>query len=355
MKVAIDISPITSGHFLQHRVRGTGFYLNNLKEALLDKYGEDEFVFTKRGDKLDKKIDLIHYPYFEPFFLTLSLRKPVKTIITVHDLTPIVFRDDFPSGLKGEVKWQIQKQILKNSDFIITDSESSKKDIVKATNYNESKIKVIYLAAGKHFRPVSDEKKREIIRKFNLPQKFALYVGDVTSNKNLPRLIEAVNRTSYPLVIVGQAFENEDYDKSNLWNKDLKKSQELAARNKNIISLGFVENEDLVGLYNAAIALCMPSLYEGFGLPILEAMQSGCPVITSKSGSLPEVAGKAAYYVDPLSIDSIKDGIEKVLEDHDLRDKLIKMGFENAKKFTWEKTAMETYEVYKKISETSNG
>ncbi len=353
MKVAIDISPITSGHFLQHRVRGTGFYLNNLKEALLEKYGEGEFLFTKRGEKLDGKIDLIHYPYFEPFFLTLPLKKTVKTVITVHDFTPIVFKNEFPSGLKGGVKWQIQKKILKNSDFIITDSESSKKDIVKIANYEDSKIRVVYLAAGKHYKPVSVEKKNQVIKKFNLPQKFALYVGDVTSNKNLPRLMEAINLTNYPLVIVGQAFKNKNYDKNSPWNKDLKNSQELAAKNKNIISLGFVENEDLVGIYNSAVVLCMPSLYEGFGLPILEAMQSGCPVITSKSGSLPEVAGNAAYYVDPLSVDSIREGIENIFEDNELRGKFIKLGFENAKKFNWEKTAMETYEVYKKISEFS--
>ena len=350
MRVAIDLSPITSGHYLQHRVRGTGFYLNNLKEALLNKYGDKEFVFAKRGVNLDKNIDLIHYPYFEPFFLTLPLKKTAKTIITVHDLTPIVFKNDFPRGLKGGVKWQIQKKILKNSDLIITDSESSKKDIVRIVNYDESKIKVIYLAAGKRFRPISEEEKREVIKKFNLPQKFALYVGDVTSNKNLPRLIEAMNRTEYPLVIVGQAFKNENFDRNNPWNRDLKKSQELAAKNEKIISLGFVDNEDLVGLYNAAWVLCMPSLYEGFGLPILEAMQSGCPVITSKSGSLKEVAGEAAYYVDPTSVDSIKDGIEKMFSDEKTRENLKKLGFENAKKFTWDKTARETYEAYKIVS-----
>ncbi len=349
MKVAIDVSPITSGHYLQHRVRGTGFYLNNLKEALIEKYGPEDFVLIKRGDKISHSTDLIHYPYFEPFFITLPIIKTVKTIITVHDLTPLVFRNDFPVGIKGAFKWQIQKKILKNSDLIITDSESSKKDIAKIVGYETSGIKVIYLAAAKHFRQITEEKKKEVVRKFSLPDKFALYVGDVTPNKNLPRLIEAINNTNYSLVIVGQAFKNTQYDADNLWNKDLKKAQELASKNNKVISLGFVDDEDLVAIYNVATVLVMPSLYEGFGLPILEAMQSGCPVITSKLGSLAEVAGDGACYVDPLSTDSIKAGLSGVIEDEKFRENLIKQGFENVKKFSWEKTAKETYDAYVEI------
>lgn len=349
MRVAIDISPITTGHYLQHRVRGTGFYLTNLKGALLKEYGESEFTFTKRGDKISEKIDVIHYPYFEPFFLTLPIKKPAKTIITVHDLTPIVFKNDFPSGIKGNFKWQIQKNILRKTDLVITDSESSKKDILRIVGLNESKVKVVYLAAADHFRQVTEEKKLMIKKKFNLPSEFILYVGDVTSNKNLPRLIEAVNKTDYSMVIVGQAFKNLNYDKNNAWNKDLKRAQELASKNKKIITLGFVQDEDLVGLYNCATALVLPSLYEGFGLPILEAMQSGCPVLSAKSGSIPEIAGNAVLYVDPFRVDSIKEGIEKLMTDKKLRENLIKSGLENCKKFTWKKTAKETYEAYRSL------
>lgn len=193
------------------------------------------------------------------------------------------------------------------------------------------------------------KKKRELIKKFNLPNKFALYVGDVTPNKNLPRLIQALNKTNYPLVIIGQAFKNTQYDTNNAWNTDLKKAHDLALGNKNILSLGFVNDEDLVAIYNCATVLMMPSLYEGFGLPVLEAMQSGCPVITSKSGSLLEVAGDGACFVDPLSIDSIAEGVNKVFEDEKFRENLIKHGFENVKKFSWEKTARETYAAYVEI------
>ena len=116
-----------------------------------------------------------------------------------------------------------------------------------------------------------------------------------------------------------------------------------------IIPVGFVEDEDLVNLYNGAAAFIMPSFYEGFGLPILEAMQSGCPVITSKSGSIEEVAGEAPYYVNPESIESIEKGINKVMGDNNLRSDLSNKGMLQAKKFSWEKTAEETIKVYKKV------
>jgi glycosyltransferase involved in cell wall biosynthesis len=191
----------------------------------------------------------------------------------------------------------------------------------------------------------------EATRKFKLPDKYILYVGDVTWNKNLPRLIEAVNKTKYPLVIVGNAFKKDDHDYSNPWNQDLKKAKELASRNNNIISLGFVEDDELVALYNSAHLFLMPSLYEGFGLPILEAMQSGCPVVCSDKGSLGEVAGNAAWFVNPTDVGSIIQGIEKVFEDEKVRKNLIDEGFSQAKKFSWKKTADETVKVYENVNE----
>ncbi len=348
MRVAIDISPLHSGHYLQHRVRGTGFYLQNLREGLLKYQTEGEFLFFNRGEKIPNGIDLIHYPYFEPFFLTIPLVKRKKTVVTVHDLTPLVFKDNFPVGVRGEMKWRIQKNSLERSDAIIADSNSSKRDILRFLNFDTQKVHVVYLAAASHFKQIPVDKKNEVKHRLNLPDKFALYVGDATWNKNLPRLIEAINKTDYYLVIAGGAFKSKDYDKTNPWNKDLAFSQALAEKNEKIISLGFVENDDLAALYNAAILFVMPSLYEGFGLPILEAMQSGCPAVTSKSGSLREVAEEAAYFVDPLRSDSIAHGIKKVWEENQIREKLSKAGLKQAKKFSWDKSVSNTIEVYKK-------
>jgi len=348
MKIGIDISPLKSGHYLHHRVRGTGFYLTNLKDSLEKYFPENDYFYFKRGDEIPKDIDLVHIPYFEPFFLTLPIVKKNKLVVTVHDLTPIVFSKEFPSGIKGKLKWEMQKNILKRSDGIITDSFSSKKDLIKFTGINSNKIDVVQLAAAEHFHQIKT-KNLKIIKKYNLPENFLLYVGDATWNKNLPNMIKAINNTDYNLVVVGNAFINKDYDKSNPWNKDLHEAQVLASSNNKILPLGFVSDEDLIEIYNLATVFIMPSYYEGFGLPILEAMQSGCPVITTKEGSLSEVSDSAAYFVSPDSIDSIANGINEIMEDKELRTALSKKGLTQAQKFSWKETARRTNDVYRKI------
>ena len=148
MKIAIDVSPLQT----EHKVRGVGFYLEHLKSALVKYHSENKYIFFVRGEKLPEDIDLIHFPYFEPFFLALPLYKKFKTVVTVHDLTPIVFNQNFPRGIKGEIKWQMQKFSLRKSNRIITDSNCSKNDIVKYVGINRDLIDVVYLAAGEKFK-----------------------------------------------------------------------------------------------------------------------------------------------------------------------------------------------------------
>lgn len=351
MKIAIDVSPLEENRNIAHKVRGTGFYLQNLKRFLLKYHIENEYIFFTRGEKLPNNVDLVHYPYFEPFFLTLPFKKKFKTVITVHDLTPLVFPEHFPSGIKGKIKWVIQKKSLRKADAIITDSESSKKDIIKFTGVNEDKIHVIYLAAGEEYKKVQSSKLKvkSLRARYQLPEKFVLYVGDATWNKNLPRLVQAIKKVNIPLVLVGKALSQKEIDITNPWNKDLVTVQKLINEDKNIITLGFIPTEELVTIYNMATVFVMPSLYEGFGLPILESMQSGCPVITSKEGSIPEIAGDSAYFVDAYSADSIAEGISKVFSNEKIRKELSKNGIENAKKFSWVETAKKTNTVYKKV------
>ncbi len=332
---------------LKHRVRGTGFYAKNLLNSFR-KYSDEIDINLVR--KIPEDADLVHYPFFEPFFLTLPLFKTKKTVVTVHDLTPLRFSENFPVGIRGSVKWQIQKMSLRRVDTIIADSQNSKNDILKFIGLGEDKVHVIYLAAGEEFKKLkSRDWKSEIIKRYNLPEKFVLYVGDVTWNKNLPRIIEAVKKINIPLVLVGKALVNKDFDKKNPWNQDLIKIQELARNDDRIKILGFVEDSDLVSLYNLATVFVMPSLYEGFGLPILEAMNCGCPVITSKEGSLKEVAGDAVFYVDAYNLESIADGIRNVYENETLAKSLSEKGFLQAKNFSWKKTVFETLGIYKSL------
>lgn len=339
MKIAIDISPLQTGH----KVRGVGFYLEHLKNSLVKYFPENEYVFFQRGEKLADDVEVVHFPYFEPFFLARPIYNKFKTVVTIHDLTPIVFPSLFPRGIKGELKWYMQKLALKKANAIITDSKNSKEDVVRFVGVRESKVKVVYLAAGEQFKKIKAK------NKFNLPDKFVLYVGDVTPNKNLPRLLDAAKELKIPLVMVGKNLVNEEYDKTNPWNVDLNRVHELAEGDKNIMRLGFVSDEDLVSIFNLATVFCMPSIYEGFGLPILEAQACGCPVITTKEGSLKEVAGNSAFIVDAFNVESIKEGIKKVFSDEKLQKELSEKGFLNSQKFSWKKTAQETINAYKNI------
>jgi len=346
MKIAIDVSPLQTGH----KVRGVGFYLEHLRKALLDYHPENEYTFFTRGEKLPDNIDVVHFPYFEPFFLALPIYNRFKTVVTVHDLTPIVFPKAFPRGLKGELKWQMQRRALKNANAIVTDSDSSKKDIIKFVKVNPDNISVVYLAAGEEFRVLDKGLwSKEIRKKYNLPNKFCLYVGDVTWNKNVPRIINACKLTNVPLVLVGKALAATDFDRNNPWNKDLLEVNLLTEGQKNILKLGFIDTKDLISIYNFATVFVMPSLYEGFGLPILEAMACGCPVITSREGSLKEVAGNAAFYVDAYNETDIAEGIKKLFKNKQLQNEFKQKGLEQVKKFSWEKTALETIRTYEKV------
>lgn len=344
MKIAIDISPLSSGH----KVRGVGFYLKHLKEALQQYFPDNEYIWFEKASEIPQTVDAVHYPYFDPFILSLPLRRKYKTIITVHDLTPLVLPELFPAGFKGLLKWRVQRLALKTVDAIITDSVCSRQDVVKLVGVKANKVFAVHLAAGEEFKQLGNKQsiREKITKKYHLPEKFALYVGDVTPNKNIPRIMKAAIQTSIPLVMVGKALSQEKFDTNNPWNKDLVEAKFILTQGKNISILGFVSDEDLVSLYNCATLAIMPSLYEGFGLPVLEAMQSGCPVISSHGGSLQEVAGEAAYIVDPQNIDNMAEGLSKVFYDEQLQLLLQKKGFEQAKKFSWRATAADTLKVY---------
>ena len=348
MKIAIDVSPVSQSSL--HKVRGVGMYIKNLTENLQKIDKKNTYVFIEKKEDLSNNIDVIHFPYFDPFFLTLPLKNKTKTIVTVHDLTPIIFKKNFHSGIKGAIKWNIQKRLLKKVDKIITDSDSSKKDISRILGINPGKISVICLAPANSFNKLEGgEWEKTLRKKYDLPEKFALYVGDVTWNKNLPNLVDAFLKTNIPLVMVGKALVNKDFDKKNPWNSDLLQIINKIENEKQFLRLGFLSEEELVQIYNLATLFVMPSFYEGFGLPVVEAMRCGCPVVTTREGSLKEVAGDAALFVE-TNIDSIKEGVEKVFSDINLQKELSQKGQEQAKKFTWEKTARDTIKCYESLS-----
>jgi len=343
MKIAIDTSPF----YGPSKNRGIGIYTANLIDALKKLRGV-EIKEIKRGE-FYSDVDIIHYPYFDFFFLTLPLIKKRKTVVTVHDCTPLIFPRHYPPGLRGKIKFLIQKFSLEGVAAVITDSQSSKNDIIHYLGVPDEKIHVIYLAADPIFRKINEEKlKAEIKQKYDLPEEFVFYVGDVNYNKNLPGLVEAfglIKDRKIKLVLAGGSFEKRELPEVAGLLK-LIKELNLSERVK---ILGYVPADELSGIYNLATLYCQPSFYEGFGLQILEAMACGCPVITSNVSSLPEVAGEAAILVDPENVSDVATAINTVRKDKQIRTKMIESGFEQAKKFSWKKTAEKTIDVYRRV------
>lgn len=348
MRIAVNISPLENSH----KFRGTGSYTRMLYDNLQNFDKVNSYYFFYDINKIPENVDIIHYPFFNPFAFSFSLRYLRKTLITIHDLTPLVFPEHFPCGIKGNMIWSAQKFFLKRTYGIITDSFSSKKDIAKIVDIPEEKINIVYLAAGQEFKAISKKSAgwltlSENIRiKYNLPEKFLLYVGDVTWNKNIPNLVQAVKKIDIPLVLVGNVWGNNSYNKNNPWNKDRLMVESLTDNDKKFIKLGFIPLEDIVILYNLATSSIMPSFYEGFGLPILEAMRCGCPVITTACGSLPEVAGNAAYFVNPNDVAAIAEGIKKVTDNKNLQKELSEKGIKQVEKYTVELTVKKTIQAY---------
>ena len=362
MKIAIDITPLKSAH----KFRGIGAYTKRLVEALQSLKRADFKVILVEKGRIPKECHLIHYPYFDLFFMTLPLMRKKKTVVTIHDTTPLVFPEHFPPGVKGKLKFKAQKMILKTVDGVITDSKNSKKDIIKYLGYPQGKIFVVPLAAGDIFKPIAESqavrphsrlrskvkevKKMEKVRKkYQLPRQFVLYVGDVNYHKNILSLVKACKLIKLPLVIVGKQAAQKKFDKAHIENQPLVQLIKLYGKDPEVIRLGFVPDKDLVAIYNLATVYCQPSFYEGFGLPVLEAMACGTPVVTSKKASLSEVGGKATIYIDPYDINDIANGLTVAIEDENLREDLISRGLEQVEKFSWERTAKETIKVYEKI------
>ncbi|MBI2954155.1 MAG: glycosyltransferase family 4 protein [Chloroflexi bacterium] len=292
------------------------------------------------------KLDLLHSPDFIPPFY-----RRCKSVITVHDLAFL----RYPHLLTADSRayyHQISRAV-RSADAIIAVSKATKNDLVEQLDASEEKISVIPEASEAVFQPISDRRLLEGIRqRYRLPENFVLFVGTIEPRKNLCTLIEAFaalrgeRGASRPgaylpeLVIAGE--------KGWLYD-DVFSTVEAVGVDDLVRFIGRVTQEDLVGLYNLATALAMPSLYEGFGLPVLEAMACGTPVVAADAASLPEVAGAAALLVDPLDVPGWASAISRISDDRCLREDLGRRGLRRARDFSWQRTAAETRGVYARV------
>lgn len=270
--------------------------------------------------------------------------KTVKTIITIHDLITFIFSDGHNKKAVLLERLTVPRAVRKASKILVV-SNNTKRDLQQQFGTSSDKILVTPCGASKIFKPITDPKILKAHReKFDLPQRFILGVGTLSPRKNFTRLIEAYEQIAprHPdvhLVIVG--------DKGWKFEHILKEASQSRDR---IHLSGYLEGEEVAVLYNLAEMFVFPSLYEGFGMPPLEAMACGCPVITSNTSSLPEVVGDAALQVDPYSVDEIAQAMDRLLTRPKLNRTLIERGFKRAQTFRWEKSARKVLEAFREMN-----
>jgi glycosyltransferase involved in cell wall biosynthesis len=287
-------------------------------------------------------LDIIHDPTgIAPFFW---MPDTIKTVMTLYDVIPWSF-PGYSSRMDTLLYRHWLPRVLPKVDTVITVSKASKTDIMQYMRLPAPKIEVIFGAANPTYRP-SEKTRIEAVRtRYQLPEHYILYVGSVEERKNLRRVLQAfefVQRRGVPhtLVITGVAK----------WKyADILKAANASELQKNIMFTGYVDEDDLPALYSGADLFVFPSLYEGFGLPVLEAMACGTAVITSNSSSLPEIAGSAALLVDPHSVEAIADAMYHSITEPSLRERLQQEGLQRAAAFTWQRAAKETVQVYERV------
>ena len=282
----------------------------------------------------------------------LPLYCPCKTVATIHDVTPLVSKDFFTTQARISYKLHTSHTI-KRADRIITISECTKKDIISFFHADPDKISVVYAAHDpKQYYPRVDLAQRmEIMQRYHINTNYILYVGTLEPRKNIARLIEAFSLVKkwglgHKLVIAGQ--------KGWLYEMIVGSVQRFGLQNE-VIFTGYVNEADVPVLMSNADVFVFPSLYEGFGLPPLEAMACGTPVITSNVASLPEVVGDAAILVNPRDVFEMATAMHRVLSDAAIQLQMRQKGLERAKLFSGEKEAQQILEVFENLVRHSNG
>ena len=298
---------------------------------------------------LDIRPGIYHHPHFD-----LPLGVNVPSVITVHDLKYIHHPEFFDSQnlLKSIYMKRMLGSSIRRSEKIIAVSEATKQDILSLYDVSEDKIVVIHHGVEEcYFNNKKKPSDDEVLRNFKINQPYILFVGERRPHKNIVALIQAYAhlklslRQSYQLVIVGKAYSN--------YNDPELKAKELDLKNS-VIFTGAVTDEALKILYRNASLFVLPSLYEGFGFPVLEAMASCVPVIASNVTSLPEIVGKAGMLFNAEKSNELTEIIECLLNDESKRKKYIELGFERAKEFTWKKSAEKHVEIYQELIKLSN-
>jgi glycosyltransferase involved in cell wall biosynthesis len=363
MRVAIDTRKIHDF--------GIGTYIRNLLRQLARIDRETEYVLLSREADLGVAAQLgpnfrsvcepspnyslreqVHVPwvlrrerpdvYHAPHYI-LPAAVRCRSVVTIHDCIHLMFPQYLPNRAAYAYARASMWAAARRSHCILTVSEASKRDILHLFNVPPEKVVVVYNAIDEHFSATpSEEHVARVRERYQLDHKFVLYVGNIKPHKNLVRLIEAFSQLrkdhdDLKLLIIGDEISK---------LPALRRAVHRHKLHKHVRFLGYLKDDTLTVLYRLASVFVFPSLYEGFGLPPLEAMASGTPVVTSNLSSLPEVTGEAAVLVDPYDVDSIEAGMRRVLEDPALAEEMRRRGLERAREFSWARSVEKTLKVY---------
>jgi len=363
MRIAIDASGAA-----ETRATGIGNYIRWLLRGLADLDAENQYAICYRLSRLryrhnfpriekpNFRTKIIHEPFNPLFMRRLDVfhgpdtRLPrwtsARKVVTCHDVAALV-SDAYADERFRRMKIRRYQHVVERADRIIAISESTRGDIVRHLGVAAGKITVVPLGVSDDFAPQPAEAQAAVCRAHGLDKPFLLCLGAIARRKNTRRVIQAfgqvARRCDVLLALVGRPGYG--------WESELAPIEELGLQDK-VRRIGHVADGDLPALYSAARAVLFPSLYEGFGIPVLEAMACGTPTVTSNCSSLPEVAGDAALLVDPLDVEAIANATLRLLDDGALRDNLRTKGLARAKLFPWSRTAAETLRVYRETCAT---
>jgi glycosyltransferase involved in cell wall biosynthesis len=374
VKIAIDIRRMNEF--------GVGTYTRNIIRALARRDRENKYFLLGPTDKVGEigklpenfkaialspgdtlgghfqcrtvvgrlQCDLIHVPHL--FWLPRGLGCPYA--VTVHDLLEHMYRAHVGSGFRRSMHFHLTRRVLRNAARIFAVSNFTKNEITKLFGIDPGRIEVVYNAIDQRFLSghATDADRQFLAERYQVTHPFLLYAGRISPHKNLVRIIEAFSALKaellkldlYPdlkLIIIGDELSK---------HPDLRRTVVRGGVQNDVRFLGFVPIEVLRIFYDAAKVFVFPSLYEGFGLPPLEAMAHGTPVLTSNSSSIPEVVGNAAVLVNPENVFEMMRALQRVLLDQPLREKMRQRGYEQVKKFSWDRSAAEVLAAYHEMA-----
>lgn len=345
LSVLINTTPLATGH----AGRGIGTYTRLLTQEL--EHMPNLQVYRSTDPMAEKvKISVVHYPFFDLFFPTLPVTLLKPTVVTIHDVIPLRYPEHYPPGIRGAVNLKRQQLALKTVSAVLTDSHSSKKDIIEFLGVPEQKIHVVYLAANPELEAQKNTIVTKVKKRHQLPEKYVLYVGDINYNKNIPQLIKMVKYLppDVHLVCVGKNFVEDDIPEWQ-WIETQLALSDVGNKVHFLTNILTDSTKELAALYSGAVCYVQPSLWEGFGLPVLEAMQCRTPVVSSNQSSLPEVGGEHALYAEPTA-ESLSEKVLEILGwSKTKRVQETRAAYSWSQTFSWQKTAVETLQMYQTL------